>query len=308
MAGMVEAEPVDEETASTDPRLDPITLLNGDIAYPSYMRVLTHDNERITNVEFINQCYDVDNPKEMQVIAFDSLPGTGKSTIIEAALHHLYAARGADMQKDCMVTCSVGTTEWDIIGQPWENPATGKVEFQPGPLHFCMTNGLPLFIEEWAQARPGIWGKLLPALDARGVLNLPKEWGGTIHAAPGFGVILAANYQVKGATFFEPLADRADHIIPFYTNWDLVRRLLGPEYRQIVTALQAMDQARQQRLMSWSPQFRTVMQAAKSNRKFGKQVMLSSLMNKFRLASDRDEAMRIINDIVGITHIPELSM
>lgn len=293
---------------ATDPRLQPVQY--GNVLVRPYWMPFLHNGQQITTFEFIQSCYVDDNTAgwEPQTIFIESLPGTGKTTTIGAALKDVYEPKGIDFERQCVVVCTGSTTEWDIVGQPWEDPKTGKTVFRKGKLPFCMENGVPFFADEWAQAKPSVWSKTLSALDARGMLELPEEWGGNIYAQPGFGVIFSANYGVKGATVFEPLFDRGDFHITMETNWDVLLDVIGPEFRQLVTAMRIMDQQRKEGLMMWSPQFRQGVQAARAYRKQGGAAMLAALMARFRYESDRVEALKVLDSVMNVSRVPAMTM
>jgi hypothetical protein len=264
----------------------------------------------LTQIEFLRACYpETGKPR---TVALVGPPGTGKTNSIWAAFLDRYKRAGVDFQRQCVITGSASTTAYDIVGSTWENPKTGRVEFRPGKLIFCMENGVPLFIDESNRIPSEELAVVLPALDDRRILPLPDEYdyaGGAVHAKPGFGIVFAFNPGFH-SQWSSAINSRVDYKARYHTNWELLRTITATvldqtRTDQVLTWFRQMDTIRQEGGMEWSPQFREGIKLLDSVKFFGSlELAISALLEKFELASDRDTAETSLDKVMEVSVRP----
>lgn len=269
---------------------------------PFYPRFIIDDQgEQVLNTEWLRRCY---NEGEQETVGISGIMGVGKSMLVAAAFQDEYRDKGVNFFDQALLVGSKGMSELDITGGPVENPVTGKMEMKEGKLPFCMKKGVKLFFDEAWLVNPPVWGKILPALDARGILERSDDMGGTVHAEEGFGVIFAGNLGVQGSSIFEPLWGRFSHTPEMLTHWPTVHKVLGNEFDAFVTVLRVLDEMRLSGDLAWSPQFREAVMAKTAVQKHGPKVMMMSLLKKFRLEQDRELAWAEFNRTLKIGPVP----
>ena len=144
----------------------------------------------------------------------DGPPGTGKTSLIEAAF-------GDDL---ITVAGDGDTTAADLVGEYTQTP-DGTFEFIYGPLIRAMEEGKVLFIDDATLISPAVLAVAYPAMDGRREITVKAHKGEVIKAADGFYVIAGHNPGVHGAILTEALSSRFAIKIKVSTDYDLARDL-----------------------------------------------------------------------------------
>lgn len=220
-------------------------------------------------------------------VLFYGPPGTGKTALSEAAFFP--DAQRADPNDGGSawdhhgmetIVCSVDTTEADFLGTFVQDPDTGKFIWSAGPLQRAVEGDRPLYVDEVFLADPRVLSSTLyPLMDGRGVLRIPAN--PTLPPIPvgdGFFVIGSGNPDVPGAVFSEALRDRFDHHVEITTDWKLARELKVPA--AIVQVAKNLDGMRQQGVISWSPQLRSLLAYRDAVAAFGQEYAVRALLGK----------------------------
>ena len=127
----------------------------------------------------------------------DGPPGTGKTSLIEAAF-------GDDL---ITVAGDGDTTAADLVGEYTQNP-DGTFAFIYGPLIRAMQEGKVLFLDDATLISPAVLAVAYPAMDGRREITVKAHKGEMIKAADGFYVIAGHNPGVHGAILTEALSSR----------------------------------------------------------------------------------------------------
>jgi nitric oxide reductase NorQ protein len=150
-------------------------------------------------------------------------PGTGKTSLVEAAFPDLITVAGDG-----------DTTVGDFVGEYTQKP-DGTYEFIYGPLIRAMQEGRVLFIDDATLISPAVLAVCYPAMDGRREVTVKAHKGETITAADGFYVVAGHNPGVHGAVLTEALSSRFTFQFEVATDYDLARSL-GIDSRAITAA------------------------------------------------------------------------
>jgi MoxR-like ATPase len=205
-------------------------------------------------------------------------PGTGKTSLVEAAFPDLITVAGDG-----------DTTVGDFVGEYTQKP-DGTYEFIYGPLIRAMQEGRVLFIDDATLISPAVLAVCYPAMDGRREVVVKAHKGETITAADGFYVVAGHNPGVHGAVLTEALSSRFTFQFDVATDYELARSL-GIDSRAITAARNlATRQANGE--TGWAPQLRELLAFAKVTRIFGLDTALANLAG---VAPDEDR------DVVAAT-------
>src|SRR5487761_1556851 len=139
-------------------------------------------------------------------------PGTGKTSLIEAAFPDLITVAGDG-----------DTTAAALVGEYTQNP-DGTFTFVYGPLIRAMQEGRVLFIDDATLISPAVLAVCYPAMDGRREVTVKAHKGETITAADGFYVVAGHNPGVHGAVLTEALSSRFTFQFEVATDYDLAGR------------------------------------------------------------------------------------
>jgi nitric oxide reductase NorQ protein len=216
-------------------------------------------------------------------------PGTGKTSLVEAAFPDLITVAGDG-----------DTTVGDFAGEYTQKP-DGTYEFIYGPLIRAMREGRVLFIDDATLISPAVLAVCYPAMDGRREVTVKAHKGETITAADGFYVVAGHNPGVHGAVLTEALSSRFTFQFEVATDYDLARSL-GIDSRAITAARNlATRQANGE--TGWAPQLRELLAFAKITRIFGLEVALANLAG-VAPAEDRDVVADTLAKTFGKTVRP----
>jgi MoxR-like ATPase len=200
-------------------------------------------------------------------------PGTGKTSLVEAAFPDLITIAGDG-----------DTTVGDFVGEYTQKP-DGTYEFIYGPLIRAMHEGRVLFIDDATLISPAVLAVCYPAMDGRREVTVKAHKGETITAADGFYVVAGHNPGVHGAVLTEALSSRFTFQFEVATDFELARSL-GIDSRAITAARNlATRQANGE--TGWAPQLRELLAFAKITKIFGLDTALANLAG-VAPAEDRD--------------------
>jgi nitric oxide reductase NorQ protein len=216
-------------------------------------------------------------------------PGTGKTSLVEAAFPDLITVAGDG-----------DTTVGDFVGEYTQKP-DGTYEFIYGPLIRAMQEGRVLFIDDATLISPAVLAVCYPAIDGRREVTVKAHKGETITAADGFYVVAGHNPGVHGAVLTEALSSRFTFQFEVATDYDLARSL-GIDSRAITAARNlATRQANGE--TGWAPQLRELLAFAKITRIFGLDTALANLAG-VAPAEDRDVVAGTLAKTFGKTVAP----
>jgi midasin (ATPase involved in ribosome maturation) len=123
-------------------------------------------------------------------------PGTGKTSVIEAAFPDLVTVQGDG-----------DTTVADLVGE-YTQTGDGRYVFIHGPLVRAMREGRTLFIDDATLIPPTVLAVVYPAMDGRRQIIIKANGGEVVDAAPGFSVVAGHNPGVHGAVLTDALSSR----------------------------------------------------------------------------------------------------
>jgi nitric oxide reductase NorQ protein len=213
-------------------------------------------------------------------------PGTGKTSLVEAAFPDLITVAGDG-----------DTTVGDFVGEYTQRP-DGTYEFIYGPLIRAMQEGRVLFIDDATLISPAVLAVCYPAMDGRREVVVKAHKGETITAADGFYVVAGHNPGVHGAVQTEALSSRFTFQFDVATDCALARSL-GIDSRAITAARNlATRQANGE--TGWAPQLRELLAFAKITRIFGVDTALANLAG-VAPAEDRDVVAETLAKTFGKT-------
>jgi hypothetical protein len=216
-------------------------------------------------------------------------PGTGKTSLVEAAFPDLITIAGDG-----------DTTVGDFVGEYTQRP-DGTYEFIYGPLIRAMQEGRVLFIDDATLISPAVLAVCYPAMDGRREVTVKAHKGETITAADGFYVVAGHNPGVHGAVLTEALSSRFTFQFEVATDYELARSL-GIDSRAITAARNlATRQANGE--TGWAPQLRELLAFAKVTRIFGLDTALANLAG-VAPAEDRDMVASTLAKTFGKTVAP----
>ena len=216
-------------------------------------------------------------------------PGTGKTSLVEAAFPDLITVAGDG-----------DTTVGDFVGEYTQKP-DGTYEFIYGPLIRAMQEGRVLFIDDATLISPAVLAVCYPAMDGRREVIVKAHKGEAITAADGFYVVAGHNPGVHGAVLTEALSSRFTFQFDVATDYDLARSL-GIDSRAITAARNlATRQANGE--TGWAPQLRELLAFAKITKIFGLDTALANLAG-VAPAEDRDVVADTLAKTFGKTVAP----
>ena len=216
-------------------------------------------------------------------------PGTGKTSLVEAAFPDLITVAGDG-----------DTTVGDFVGEYTQKP-DGSYEFIYGPLIRAMREGRVLFIDDATLISPTVLAVCYPAMDGRREVIVKAHKGETITAADGFYVVAGHNPGVHGAVLTEALSSRFTFQFEVATDYELARSL-GIDSRAITAARNlATRQANGE--TGWAPQLRELLAFAKVTKIFGLDTALANLAG-VAPAEDRDVVADTLAKTFGKTVRP----
>jgi nitric oxide reductase NorQ protein len=216
-------------------------------------------------------------------------PGTGKTSLVEAAFPDLITVAGDG-----------DTTVGDFVGEYTQRP-DGTYEFIYGPLIRAMQEGRVLFIDDATLISPAVLAVCYPAMDGRREVTVKAHKGETVTAADGFYVVAGHNPGVHGAVLTEALSSRFTFQFEVATDYDLARSL-GIDSRAITAARNlATRQANGE--TGWAPQLRELLAFAKITKIFGLDTALANLAG-VAPAEDRDLVADTLAKTFGKTVAP----
>lgn len=237
----------------------PIALPDGRRIYPpNVLGVGAH--------EVIANLLDTQDPARSRFVRLIGPPGTGKSQVARAAAHHLWTNAGRPVTERNgqpfygLVEISGGPSSdeylfrYDYVPDPEDG---GRVRLVEAAFAQAMRDGHLVMIDEANTIRDVALLSINATLDGRLTLYLPAT-GQTVRAAPGFGVILAYNPGLVGATDIpDAWRSRFPATIEVTSNWAALADLGAP--RDLVLAAAALDRERiTEQELSWTPQFRDI--------------------------------------------------
>jgi MoxR-like ATPase len=216
-------------------------------------------------------------------------PGTGKTSLVEAAFPDLITVAGDG-----------DTTVGDFVGEYTQKP-DGTYEFIYGPLVRAMLEGRVLFVDDATLISPAVLAVCYPAMDGRREVIVKAHKGEAVTAADGFYVVAGHNPGVHGAVLTEALSSRFTFQFDVATDYDLARSL-GIDSRAITAARNlATRQANGE--IGWAPQLRELLAFAKVARIFGLDTALANLAG-VAPAEDRDVVASTLAKTFGKTVAP----
>ena len=216
-------------------------------------------------------------------------PGTGKTSLVEAAFPDLVTVAGDG-----------DTTVGDFVGEYTQKP-DGTYEFIYGPLIRAMREGRVLFIDDATLISPAVLAVCYPAMDGRREVIVKAHKGEAITAADGFYVVAGHNPGVHGAVLTQALSSRFTFQFDVATDFDLARSL-GIDSRAITAARNlATRQANGE--TGWAPQLRELLAFAKITKIFGLDTALANLAG-VAPAEDRDVVAETLAKTFGKTVAP----
>jgi nitric oxide reductase NorQ protein len=216
-------------------------------------------------------------------------PGTGKTSLVEAAFPDLITVAGDG-----------DTTVGDFVGEYTQKP-DGTYEFIYGPLIRAMQEGRVLFIDDATLISPAVLAVCYPAMDGRREVIVKAHKGEAVTAAEGFYVVAGHNPGVHGAVLTEALSSRFTFQFDVATDYELARSL-GIDSRAITAARNlATRQANGE--TGWAPQLRELLAFAKITRIFGLDTALANLAG-VAPAEDRDVVAETLAKTFGKTVAP----
>ena len=216
-------------------------------------------------------------------------PGTGKTSLVEAAFPDLITVAGDG-----------DTTVGDFVGEYTQKP-DGTYEFIYGPLIRAMQEGRVLFIDDATLISPAVLAVCYPAMDGRREVIVKAHKGEAVTAADGFYVVAGHNPGVHGAVLTQALSSRFTFQFDVATDFDLARSL-GIDSRAITAARNlATRQANGE--TGWAPQLRELLAFAKITKIFGLDTALANLAG-VAPAEDRDVVAETLAKTFGKTVAP----
>jgi MoxR-like ATPase len=216
-------------------------------------------------------------------------PGTGKTSLVEAAFPDLITVAGDG-----------DTTVGDFVAEYTQKP-DGTYEFIYGPLIRAMQEGRVLFIDDATLISPAVLAVCYPAMDGRREVIVKAHKGEAVTAADGFYVVAGHNPGVYGAVLTEALSSRFTFQFGVATDYELARSL-GIDSRAITAARNlATRQANGE--TGWAPQLRELLAFAKVTKIFGLDTALANLAG-VAPAEDRDVVAGTLAKTFGKTVAP----
>lgn len=208
-------------------------------------REIRFGNSGIEDVELMQKCR-----KEKRPVMLQSAPGTGKSSLLEAAF--------GDFE---IVVGQVGTSETEVYGG-YHPDGSGGYKWVDGKVVEAAKRGVPCFIDEVASISPTLLTGIYPAMDGRNYLVIdgrPESAGGSIvKCEDGFWLAFAYNKFVPGAVVSEALVSRCLQM-EFTSDYDVAAQVYEVP-TELVTVCKIMKERAlsDSNAVSWTPQMREI--------------------------------------------------
>jgi nitric oxide reductase NorQ protein len=191
-------------------------------------------------------------------------PGTGKTSLIEAAFPDLVTVAGDG-----------DTTAADLVGEYTQNP-DGTFTFGYGPLIRAMQEGRVLFIDDATLISPAVLAVAYPAMDGRREITVKAHKGEVIKAADGFYICAGHNPGVHGAILTEALSSRFSCQVKVSTDYDLAHALkIDP---RAVKAARDLADRQAKGEIGWAPQLRELLACRKIAGILGEDAAIANLV------------------------------
>lgn len=182
-------------------------------------------------------------------IALLGEPGTGKTALALAVGEYLGRGVVTIMGHQAM-------TMFDFTMRSYIDRSSGKTEYAQdhGPLVQAAMQGSLCYVDEFTLIPPGAMVALYAAADGRGVLPGMAYDGSDVEIAPGFGIVMSGNPNVRGAYIPDPISSRF-RMVNVETTEELMVDL------GIDASLRTIWKNIRQDLYSWYPSVRTLLAA-----------------------------------------------
>jgi hypothetical protein len=213
-------------------------------------------------------------------------PGTGKTSVIEAAFPDLLTVQGDG-----------DTTVADLVGE-YTQTGDGRYVFIHGPLVRAMREGRTLFIDDATLIPPTVLAVAYPAMDGRRQIIIKANGGEIIDAVPGFYTVAGHNPGVHGAVLTDALSSRFSAQVHVSTDYDLAAQL-GVDRRAVKVARNlATRQANGE--VGWAPQLRELLAFQKIADVLGATSAAGNLVGTAP-EDDRATVAAVVRDVFGGT-------
>lgn len=182
-------------------------------------------------------------------IALLGEPGTGKTALALAVGEYLGRGVVTIMGHQAM-------TMFDFTMRSYIDRSSGKTEYAQdhGPLVQAAMQGSLCYVDEFTLIPPGAMVALYAAADGRGVLPGMAYDGSDVEIAPGFGIVMSGNPNVRGAYIPDPISSRF-RMVNVETTEELMVDL------GIDASLRTIWKNIRQDPYSWYPSVRTLLAA-----------------------------------------------